>query len=85
MADAVKGPNIDDVDRTVSDKVGENLNIYQTKKSSVGSRSGKNTREDGSEKGIRNEISVSYTDENVKNQTKDFRNIVYIHSSLLAV
>ena len=73
--DAAKGPNSDDVDRKVDDNVDENLNIYQTKKSSVGSRGGKNTRKDGSEKGIRNEISVSYTDENGKKQTTVHSNI----------
>jgi len=73
--DAAKGPNSDDVDRKVEDNVEDNLNIYQTKKSSVGSRGGKNTRSDGSEKGIRNEISVSYTDENGKKQTTVHSNI----------
>ena len=41
----------------------------------VGSRGGKNTRNDGSEKGIQNEISVSYTDENGKKQTTVHSNI----------
>src|SRR5690606_7258628 len=73
--DAAKGPNSDEVDRKVEDNVEENLNIYQTKKSSVGSRGGKNTRNDGSEKGIKNEISVSYTDENGKKHTTVHSNI----------
>ncbi|HMO63582.1 MAG TPA: RHS repeat-associated core domain-containing protein [Ferruginibacter sp.] len=73
--DAAKGPNSDNVDRKIDDNVEENLNIYQTKKSSVGSRGGKNTRNDGSEKGIQNEISVSYTDENGKKQTTVHSNI----------
>jgi len=73
--DAAKGPNSDDVDRTVSDNVEDNLNIYQTKKSAIGSRGGKNTREDGSEKGIKNEIMVSYIDENGKKQSVVHSNI----------
>ena len=72
--DAAKGGvNNDDVDRTVDAE--ENLNIYQTKTSLIGSRGGKNTRSDGSEKGIRNEISVNYTDENGNKQTVVHSNI----------
>ncbi len=73
--DAAKGPATDNVDRKVSNNVEENLNLYQTKKSSIGSRGGKNTREDGSEKGIRNEILVSYTDEKGKKQSVVHSNI----------
>ena len=73
--DAANGPGSDNVDRTIDDNVEDNLNVYQTKKSSIGSRGGKNTRNDGSENGIRNEISVSYTDENGKKETTTHSNI----------
>jgi RHS repeat-associated protein len=63
------------VDREIGDNVDENLNIYQTKPSAIASRGDKNTRKDGSEKGIRNEISVSYTDEKGKKQTTTHSNI----------
>ena len=46
----------------------ENLNIYQPNVSSVGSRGDKNTRKDGSERGITNTIKVTYVDEKGKKQ-----------------
>ncbi|HVX51607.1 MAG TPA: RHS repeat-associated core domain-containing protein [Chitinophagaceae bacterium] len=73
--DAADGPSSDKVDRKVGDNVDENLNIYQKNKSAIGSRGDKNTRNDGSEKGIKNEISVSYVDENGKKQTTVHSNI----------
>ena len=70
------GPRNDSrTDRTVSDNVKKNLNLYQTDKSPVGSRGSKNKREDGSEKGIQNEIVVSYTDANGKEQKVKHSNI----------
>ena len=53
----------------------ENLNIYQTTKSSIGSRGGKNIRNDGSEREIKNEIMVTYTDEKGKKQSVVHSNI----------
>lgn len=73
--DAAKGPNSDEVDRTIPENVKENLNVYQTKKSSIGSRGGVNKREDGSTKGINNVIAISYTDENGKKQTVEHSTI----------
>ena len=73
--DAADGPSSDNIDRKVGDNVEENLNIYQKNKSAIGSRGDKNTRKDGSEKGIKNEISVSYVDENGKKQTTVHSNI----------
>lgn len=73
--DAASGPSSDKVDRTISDNVEENLNVYQTSKSPIGSRGGKNKREDGSTKGIKNMIAISYTDENGKKKTVEHNNI----------
>ena len=55
--------------------VEDNLNIYQKNKSAIGSRGDKNTRNDSSGKGIRNEISVSFTDEKGKKQKTVHSNI----------
>lgn len=64
--DAAAGPQNDQVDRIVSEKSKENLNIYQTTPSSVGSRGGENRRADGSKKGITNRVKVSYVDDKGK-------------------
>ncbi len=64
--DAAAGRESNVIDRVVSDNTVENLNIYQPNPSSVGSRGGKNTREDGSQRGITNVIKVSYTDSSGK-------------------
>jgi hypothetical protein len=61
--DAAAGPENGKVKRKVSDNTDENLNIYQTTPSSVGSHGDKNEREDGTENGIKNEIDVTYVDE----------------------
>ena len=73
--DAADGPGSDKVDRTVGTNVEDNLNIYQKNKSAIGSRGDKNTRNDSSGKGIRNEISVSFTDEKGKKQKTVHSNI----------
>jgi len=73
--DAAQGPGSDRVDRKIPNNVKENLNLYQTKKSPVGSRGGKNTRQDGTEKGIKNEIVISYTDQDGKEQKATHANI----------
>ncbi|HRI19991.1 MAG TPA: hypothetical protein PLA68_03525 [Panacibacter sp.] len=66
--DPAAGPNTKDVKRVVSNNTDENLNIFQTTPSAIGSYGDKNKREDDSEKGIINEIKVSYVDENGKKQ-----------------
>jgi len=73
--DAADGPSSDKVNRIVDDNADENLNIFQENKSALGSRGGKNTRSDGSENGIDNEISLSYIDENGKKQKTVHSNI----------
>lgn len=67
--DAAAGPQSDQVDRVVSDNTKENLNIYQTTPSSIGSRGGENKRADGSKKGVTNRIKVSYVDDKGKKRT----------------
>jgi len=42
--------------------------MYQEQESPIGSRGNKNSRKDGSEKGIKNKIIVNFTDENGKKQ-----------------
>jgi len=66
--DAAAGPDNEKVDRTISNNTEENLNIYQPNTSPVGSRGNRNTREDGTERGITNKIKVTYKDE--KGETK---------------
>jgi hypothetical protein len=66
--DAAAGPDNKKVKRIVSNNTDENLNIYQTTPSGVGSRGDKNEREDGTENGITNEIKVFYLDKNGKIQ-----------------
>jgi len=64
--DAAAGPQSDQLEQVVSNNTEENLNIYQTTPSSIGSKDDKNTREDGSEHKISNKIRVTYVDENGK-------------------
>lgn len=67
--DAAAGPQSDQVNRVVSDNTDENLNIYQSTPSKIGSRGDKNKRSDGSSKGIANRIKVSYTDDKGKKRS----------------
>ncbi len=67
--DAAAGPQTNKVDRRISDNTEENLNIYQTNVSPIGSHGAKNTREDNSSSGITNIIKVNYVDEKGKQRT----------------
>jgi RHS repeat-associated protein len=74
--DAAAGPESEyAVDRTISDNVEENENLFQTEASIIGSKGDKNKREDGSEEGINNEVIVNYTDSNGKKQKVVHSNI----------
>lgn len=86
--DAANGPKSDDVDRTVTDNTNENLNLYQTTPSLIGSHGGRNKREDGSEKGIENEIVITYIDNkgkkhNIEHSTIDDETLQRVINEIL--
>jgi hypothetical protein len=64
--DAAAGPENDDVNRTISSNVIENINLYQTQASMIGSHGGNNKKEENGNTTIVNVDLTRFTSEHGK-------------------